>query len=282
MPSTARERRLTRHAAGGARTSLLTAASAAGLAAAGFDAVGDVMGGNASILSRAYAGGCGFAGSATPTVRLGGNRWSGYASYLKALRAGYETTLRRLRDEAVALGADGVVGVDVHVTRPVYDVHEFIALGTAVRARSTARPSRPFLTDLGPDDVAKLLLAGWVPVGLHYAIEIGMRHDDIVTLRQAGRVPGGRYDNAEVAGYTELITAVKASVRAKLRGTLSASGADGGLLRSLRVRHWHTGCGTGGSDHVMEAVASGTSLARFASVSTSALPVVPLATGRGR
>lgn len=257
-------RRLHRVAQTVARTSLLSVPAAAGLASVGLEPVGDVMGATVMTLNhRAYGGACGYPHGRPPVVRLGGgSRWSGTAPYLSALRRGYGVALRRLLDEATTGGGDGVVGIGLSVTSAGDGaVTDFLAVGTAVRARSADRPASIFYTDLPGPDVAKLMSAGWVPVALHVACEVGVRHDDWTTLAQANPARSDRV-NVEVGGYTELVHAVRASVRTKLRGKLSAAGADGGLLSGLETADWHLSCGAA-SDHLVRCVAIGTSIARF-------------------
>jgi hypothetical protein len=277
-------RRLARFAASTSNTSLLSVPAATGLAAVGLEPVGEALGCTVVALSTMVGGGCGGFGSGDrPPVRLSGNRWSGYHSYLQASRSGYDAALRRLVGEAAALGADGVVGIDLRVAELGGGLREFIALGTAVRARSPIRPARPFTTDLSGTAVAQLMLGGWVPVSLHVAMEIGLRHNDLLTMQQASRLRSNRA-NVEVEGWTELQLRVVSSVRTKLRVRVGASGADGGLLSGLETSHWPTMCGTGGSDHIVQAVASGTSIARFASPRTlpPTLTVLPLHTRGSR
>jgi uncharacterized protein YbjQ (UPF0145 family) len=279
LPPTGR-RRLDRAAASDLRTSLLSAPAAVALDTVGFHPVGEVMGCTVVALAPVYGGGCGNAGysGSTPTVRLSGNRWSGYSSYLQALRAGYDTALRRLVDEARALGAHGVVGVDLRRSVLPLGRHEFYALGTAVRAGTAGTPpATPFTTDMAGTDVAALLLSGWVPVSLHVAVELGIRHDDLDTVAQATQLRRNRV-NVEVSGWTELLRKVSASVRTKLGVRIAAAGADGGLLSGLTTSNWGAACGAA-SDHIVQAVASGTAVARFdhaASHRPAPLVILPL------
>jgi uncharacterized protein YbjQ (UPF0145 family) len=76
----------------------------------------------------------------------------------------------RLRDEAVACGADAVVGVRVvrRLRDWASDLAEFVATGTAVRsARVDVRgDGAPLLCSLSGQDVAKLIAHGFWPVGI--------------------------------------------------------------------------------------------------------------------
>jgi uncharacterized protein YbjQ (UPF0145 family) len=76
--------------------------------------------------------------------------------------------LDRLRDEAVAAGADAVVGL--RLKRGGYDwaagLVEFVAIGTAVRSERYEIEDAPVLSHLSGQDFAKLVRHGFWPVGL--------------------------------------------------------------------------------------------------------------------
>ena len=83
-----------------------------------------------------------------------------------------ELAMTRMEEEADQLGADGVVGVRLDVSRHEWggDLAEFIAVGTAVRHRDgvlhRANNGRPFTSDLSGQDFYTLLSAGYRPLGL--------------------------------------------------------------------------------------------------------------------
>ncbi|TME01189.1 MAG: heavy metal-binding domain-containing protein [Chloroflexi bacterium] len=83
-----------------------------------------------------------------------------------------ELAMTRMEEEANALGADGIVGVRLEVTRHEWgeSLAEFVAIGTAIRARSgqTYRNVRglPFTSDLSGQDFWTLLRTGYRPVGM--------------------------------------------------------------------------------------------------------------------
>jgi uncharacterized protein YbjQ (UPF0145 family) len=87
-----------------------------------------------------------------------------------------ELAMARMEAEADALGADGIVGVRLDVGRYEWgaDLAEFIAVGTAVRAREghpdgnawRTRFDKPFTSDLSGQDFRTLLQAGYRPQGL--------------------------------------------------------------------------------------------------------------------
>jgi uncharacterized protein YbjQ (UPF0145 family) len=282
LPPVARAR-IARAAADGVRTSLLPANGLAGLEAAGFDMVGEVLGTIVMQISWTGFGGCGYYpmlgggwGFGPGTVTSGSqSRWAGYAPYVDALKYGRNTALDRMVTEAAALGADGVVGVRFTDERLPDGKREFMALGTAVRSRGRERPARPFVTDLGGLDVAKLLSAGWAPVGIAYGISVAIRHDDWRTQSQTGYWAG----NTEVSGYTELMTHVRADARREFAVLAARLGGDSALMSGMWHHVWDYEAGENHRDHVAECIITGNAIARFHSEAralTSSLSILPL------
>ncbi len=299
------EQRMARFSASPLRTSLLSVPAAVSLQSVGFEAVGEVMGCIVQQITWAGYGGCGLymgpggyggggfggpvgivpgMGYATSSVQGSNSRFAGYGPYVRALTRGYETALGRLLMEATAMGADGVVGIRLTQTHLGSNSHEFVALGTAVRGRSRLRPATPFTTDLSGADVAKLLLSGWVPAQLHYAVEVAIRHDDYRTRAQAG---AGFWNNAnvEVEGYTDLVQHTRSAARDLLTRKVGVTGANGSVISQMGLRIWALEIGEGHTDHVAEATFVGTSLAQFDRRSTptpaplTMIPTRPLRAG---
>lgn len=83
-----------------------------------------------------------------------------------------ELAMTRMREEAAALGADGIVGVRLTVQRMYWSEHlsEFMAIGTAIKSRDgkdwKAPGGQPFTSDLSGQDFWTLLRAGYRPLGL--------------------------------------------------------------------------------------------------------------------
>jgi uncharacterized protein YbjQ (UPF0145 family) len=282
LPPVARAR-IARAAADGVRTSLLPANGLAGLEAAGFDMVGEVLGTIVMQIGWTGFGGCGYSplmgggwGIGPGTVTSGGrSRWAGYAPYVDALKYGRNTALDRMVAEASALGADGVVAVRFTDERTADGKREFMALGTAVRSRGRERPARPFVTDLSGQDVAKLLAAGWVPAGIAYGISVAIRHDDWRTQSQLSYFAG----NTEVAGYTELMNHVRADARREFAVLAARLGGDSALMTSMWHHVWAYEAGENHRDHVAECVITGNAIARFHTPgrpTTTSLSILPL------
>lgn len=271
-------------------TSMLTVPSALSLAAVGFDPVGEAMGCVVAQLGWQGYGGCGvwygnsYGGSA-PVISSRSARYAGFSGYVNGLTNGYRTALRRLTDEAAALGADGVVGIRL-TADPLAGTgaREFVAMGTAVRGRSRTRPAFPFTTELPGTDVAALLLSGWTPVALRMGIEVAIRHDDWQTRAQAGS-PFFNNANVEVTGYTDLVQQARAVAREQLRREIAQVGADGAVVSDVSMRVWELEPAENHRDHAAEVTITGTAIARFgrpAAPTRTTLTMLPLRDGRRR
>jgi uncharacterized protein YbjQ (UPF0145 family) len=201
--------------------------------------------------------------------------YTGYAPYVDALYYGFEVALHRMLLEAQALGADGVVGV--RWTQERLDTNnnrEFVALGTAVRARGGQRPAHLFATDLPGQDVVKLMHGGWMPSGLVIGIAVAVRHDDYYTRQQARS-----WANVEVGGYTELVTFVRADARVKFAQRAARHGGDAATISDMAMHVWQIEAGENHRDHVAESVVVGNALAKFHTgpqAPTDALMILPL------
>jgi hypothetical protein len=267
----AAQARIDRASRGSLHASLLTVEGDAALASVGLDPVGEVMGCIVSQLGWAGWGGCGvyyggglgrsgYAYGAAAPVTSGDGGWAGFAPYVRALYHGYETALHRMLLEAQPLAADGVVGVKV--TRERFGdtgMWEYVARGTAVRARAKSRPDHLFTTDLSGGDVAKLLHAGWVPISLMWGISVAIRHDDYYT-RMAARSWG---QNVEVPGYTELVIHCRADAREQFENRLAKHGGDCAIVSDMDLHIWSIEPSDGHRDHVAESVVVGNALAKF-------------------
>jgi uncharacterized protein YbjQ (UPF0145 family) len=266
-------------------TSLLSPGGQAGVQSVGLEPVGEVMG---CIVERigwsgwggcgmAYGGGFGGGGFAPPTRTSSTGGYGGYKPYVDALYRGYDTSLARMLMEAQALGADGVVGVSwTQAPLGEGDAHEFVARGTAVRARSQARPAYLFSTDLPGSEVTRLLHAGWVPAGLEIGISVSIRHDDYAT-RLAARSWSGQ--NVEVPGYTELVTYARADARARFEQRVARHGADAATVSDMSLHVWSIEPSDGHVDHVAHATVIGNAVLRFhagKAAPTNSLTILPL------
>ncbi len=248
------------------------------LGSVGFSPVGQVMG--TSVYQIGYAGTWWCGGGGQFQQGRGqwgaGGSWQGtqsrYVSGPSAatptplIRSLYDVrrrALNRMTAEAQALGGDGVVGVELTM-RPfpgAPNALEFAAIGTAVRAAGSVRPSTPFLSDLSGQDFVKLLQSGWVPVGIAMGVDVTVRHDDWNTRSQARS-----WSNAEVSGYTQLVQETRDGCRSALETDVKRQHGEGVVVRTMSLRIHEQECGTteGARDHIAEATILGTAIARFA------------------
>lgn len=240
---------------GGTWGSALSADEFAAIRGAGFQAAGQVFG------AAVHA-----AGSATLSDCPGAWRSSGglqpFGALVRAIHQARQEAIGRMVAECVQLGGHGVVGVRLSEGLLPVGGLQFTALGTAVRAPGLlSGPRAPFTTDLSGQDFAKLITAGWVPVGIAQGISVGARHDDWTTTRQA-RLSFG---NAEVTGWTELVSQCRHDARRQLDGDVRRLGAEGVVLTSMRMRVRERDCPVtvGPRDHVVEATCIGTAIASF-------------------
>jgi uncharacterized protein YbjQ (UPF0145 family) len=283
----AAQARVNRASTDGVRSSLLSIRGQAGIASVGLDPVGEVMGCIVEQIGWAGWGGCGAfypAGfgrmmMAPPTITSGqGGGYGGFAPYVDALYRGYDTAMHRMLLEAQALGADGVVGITATRERLLdgQGAQEFVARGTAVRARSKSRPKSLFSTDLSGGDVAKLMHAGWAPTELVWGISVAIRHDDYYT-RAAAR--SWSTQNIEIPGYTELVTFARADARERFEQRAGRQGTDAATVSDMSLHVWQIEPSDGHVDHVAEAIVVGNSLVKFhkgAAAPTDSRVVLPL------
>jgi uncharacterized protein YbjQ (UPF0145 family) len=156
VPEHGRER-LERMKAAGFFTSDLSVNEFLLVKAAGFDPLGLVIG--SSIYHVGYQ-----KGSWTQNQEM--------QVLSQAMYEARELAMTRMEEEADQLGADGVVGVRLDVSRHEWsgELAEFIAVGTAVRhgegVLHRAPNGRPFTSDLSGQDFYTLLSAGYRPLGL--------------------------------------------------------------------------------------------------------------------
>ena len=111
--------------------------------------------------------------------------------------------LGRLRDEAVAVGADAVVGM--RLRRGGYDwaagLVEFVAIGTAVRSERYEIEDAPVISHLSGQDFAKLVRHGFWPVGVVAGSTVAYVVAGWAQQSRASGLFSGR-QNQELTDYT--------------------------------------------------------------------------------
>src|SRR5579859_2588980 len=166
-----------------------------------------------------------------------------------------ELAMTRMEEEANELGADGIVGVRLEVTRHEWGeaLAEFVAIGTAIRSRNgqSFRNVRglPFTSDLSGQDFWTLLRAGYRPVGMvmgncvYHVARQGMGQ----WFSQVGR-------NVEMTNYTQALYDARELAMERMQSeavSLTAQGVVGAQIAE-RSHGW--------GSHVIEFFAVGTAV----------------------
>ena len=277
LPPAARDR-MAEIRGSGTWGSALSTDEFAAIRGVGFEPVGQVLG--ACVYNIGYAGGytCPggwssgvFGGVVTAATQVSGQGgWGTFGPLTQAMYDARRKAIGRMTAECAGLGGHGIVGVSLTFGPFPHGGLEFRAIGTAVRGMGAPAPPQPFSSDLSGQDFAKLIRAGWVPVGLALGISIGARHDDWLTrgstLWNAG--------NTEVAGYTELVNMARHDARVQLEADVGRMGADGVVVSTydLRVRARECPVREGSRDHIAEVTIVGTATAQFSSPAVAAPP----------
>ena len=142
---------------------------------------------------------------------------------------GYNSTFRRMLEEAAQLGAHGVIGV-VDATKSLIGPHvrEFHLLGTAVVVEGQKAPDQVWSTYLAGSKLAKLFEAGLAPVSIVGAFAAVTVLPSCVTEIQER----GRYDTyGVVSAYGEIAQLADAHTDARrlVRDHLKSVLGDGAL-----------------------------------------------------
>jgi uncharacterized protein YbjQ (UPF0145 family) len=174
----------------------------------------------------------------------------------KAMYHARELALTRMRAEASAMGADGIVGVKLTIKRLEWDEHllEFIALGTGVvhgagHKGFLAHDGGPFTSDLSGQDFWSLLHSGYRPVEMvmgscvYHVAHRGM----LANLSSIGR-------NVELENFTSAMYEAREIAVERMQAEASAARAEGvvGVDIHEGSHSWQT--------HVIEFFAIGTAV----------------------
>jgi uncharacterized protein YbjQ (UPF0145 family) len=166
-----------------------------------------------------------------------------------------ELAMTRMEEEADQLGADGIVGVRLEVSRYEWgeNLAEFMAIGTAVRHREgvlhRAPNGRPFTSDLSGQDFWTLLSAGYRPVGMvmgncvYHVAHQGLR----AMFKQVGQ-------NQEMPNYTQALYDARELAMERMQAEAEAVQAQG--IVGVQIQEKSHGWGS----HVIEFFAVGTAV----------------------
>ena len=270
-----------------ARQSALAADELAAIGAAGFLAVGRVTGaaGYARAITEDRCPGTwsgheinarGYDAAHTDVSNVGGSPDGTLATVVRAMDQVRREAINRMAAECAALSGHGVVGVRLTSSVTSSYTSEYLectAIGTAVRASGAPSLDHPFTADLSGQDFARLIMKGWVPVGLVLGLAIGVRHDDVTTSQYA--------PSTEIGGITYLISATRHDARRKLSQEVRRVGGDGVAVTSVDLAIRERECPKSrGHDRIAQATVAGTAITRFAlpaqPTGLPALTIMPL------
>ena len=178
-----------------------------------------------------------------------------------------ELAMTRMEEEADQLGADGIVGVRLNVSRYEWghSLAEFIAIGTAVRHRDgvlhRAPNGRPFTSDLSGQDFYTLLSAGYRPLGLVMGTCVyHIAHQGLGGwLNRIGR-------NAEMPNFTQALYDARELAMERMQSEAQSLEAEG-IVGVQLVEGSH-----GWNSHVIEYFAVGTAVTPTSADHTIPLP----------
>lgn len=227
----------------------------------GFSPIGQVMG------SSIYHTGWSF-----PGVWQSGE----LSAPTQAAHAVRNLALERMRQEAALLGADGVIAV--RLVRRAYDwgpnLIEFTAMGTAVRVPDAAASGggRPFLATVDGSDFAKLLAAGYVPLGVALGVSVVYLYTN-----WSAQMQEMSWANQEMVQFTEATYGVRSLAMQRLKQQASADGADGVIAFGTDMRvekvEQSNGQGQDRTDHIIEFSALGTEVGRMRRAEPQTTPI---------
>jgi uncharacterized protein YbjQ (UPF0145 family) len=171
-----------------------------------------------------------------------------------------ELAMTRMRKEAMALGADGVVGVRLDTQTHDFgsDIAEFVAIGTAIKAESKAgggarswrsNKDQPFTSNLSGQDFCALIRAGYAPLGM--VVGSCVYH---VARQQLGKVIGTVGRNVELGQFTRALYDARELAMGRIQAAARALAAEGIVGVALR-QHSHTW-----GSHTTEFLAIGTAI----------------------
>lgn len=165
-----------------------------------------------------------------------------------------ELAIDRMRTEAHALKADGIVGVHLAIQQHAWGAGEleFVAQGTAVTSKDP-NPSfkladrGPFTSDLSGQDFFMLVKAGHFPRALVFGTCV--YHVAHQSVRQAMRMTG---QNMEIPLFTEAVYTARELAMTRMDDEAAHHGADGivGVRAAVYNHIW--------GEHATEFLAIGT------------------------
>jgi len=193
----------------------------------------------------------------------------------KAMYHARELAMTRMRAEATAMGADGIVGVKLTIKRLEWDEHllEFIAIGTGVVHGEGHRGFRahdggPFTSDLSGQDFWTLLHMGYRPISL--VLGNCVYH---VAHRRMLQALGAAGRNVELPNFTQALYTARELAMERMQEESRRDQADGvvGVRVEEKSHVW--------GHHAIEFLAIGTAVARMSRRPAAPKPQLVLSLG---
>lgn len=192
----------------------------------------------------------------------------------QAMYEGRRLALERMEQEAAALGAHAVVGVDLKRSsfQLQEDVVEFTCFGTAVTLENVPLPGRPILCSVSGQDLVRLLARGAMPIGLALGASFYYVRTDFWDLRQERS-----FYNQEMSHFSRAVNEIRRTVTHKLREDVKRLGGTGVVGGDLSLHVEEIAGGTGGNDeeiidHILQALMVGTVISSVPRLETSIAP----------
>ena len=187
-------------------------------------------------------------------------KWGQSQELTKLTEAMYnarELAMTRMEEEALELGADGVVGVrlDVNYYEWGKDAAEFIAVGTAVKAESGVshrnKLGKPFTSDLSGQDFWTLMQTGHIPQGL--VMGTCVYH---IAHRGLGATLGSAGQNVELPNFTQALYEARELAMTRMQDEANELGASGivGVRLEEKSHQW--------GSHTIEFLSLGTAVVK--------------------
>lgn len=146
----------------------------------------------------------------------------------EAWRTARRRALDRLREEALQVNADLVVGVRLH--RSDHDLGqgtiEYAVTGTAVGLPGSAATNQPVMTDLSVQDYWRLREGGQEPVGFLAATAVMFASAPVAQRLERGRT---RWRNRELGELSEAFRLARESVRTQITGQVADARGAGAV-----------------------------------------------------
>ena len=209
-------------------------------------------------------------GSSIYHIGLQARNWSKSQELVKlseAMYAARELAMTRMEEEAIALGADGVVGVrlDVNYYEFGKDSAEFIAMGTAIKAEDGRSyrnaEGKPFTSDLSGQGFWTLRRVGHIPLGL--VMGSCVYH---IAHRGIGQAVSQMGNNAELVNFTQALYDARELATTRMQDEANTLHATG-IVEVKLVEKSHMW-----GSHTIEFLALGTAVASLEGATGAASP----------